>query len=268
MAVVDPHNTLVERSEANNVALRELLVPEATGPAVAVSTNAAWYDADQDVDITVQLSNSGEPWEGQLEITIEDVNGIPVLPLRQETISALAYGEHLTFDVNWHTGATFAGAYQAIARLVASDGTVTTQATAPFHIVEQTQLAATVSADRLVYQPDEAVRVTGQIDYHTGNQLLAELEATLRIVNEQDEGVAERDVVWRNVLPGATATAILDWYTGRHPIGTYRMTLEVRQGDAVLSRASSTLTIAPGNVEMMGHLAMSSQPPDRPHNRL
>ena len=257
VATVDPENTVLEHSEANNVALRELLVPDAVGPALAVSTDAASYDADQAVDIRVQLSNSGEPWDGQLEIAIEDENGFSVVQLRQEVIAALAYGERVTFDANWHTGTTFAGTYRAMARLVDPEGVVMASAAAPFRIVEKALLTATVSADRLVYGVNEPVRVTGWADYHTGNQLLSGLEARLRIL-KHDDVVAERRVAWGDVLPGATATAMLDWHTGMHPVGTYHMALEVLQGDAVISRAGGALTIAPGDLEVSGHLALSS----------
>jgi subtilase family serine protease/fibronectin type 3 domain-containing protein/flagellar hook assembly protein FlgD/Tol biopolymer transport system component len=258
VAVVDPENTLLERSEANNVALRQLLVPAAMGPAVAVRTDAVAYGANQAVDITVQLSNSGEPWDGQLQIAIEDANGIPVLLLRQEVIAALAYGERLVFDAHWHTSATFAGAYRAIAQLVDPRGGVMASAAAPFRIVEKALLTATVSTDRLVYGANEPVRVTGRADYNSGNQLLSGLVARLRILNNRGDVVAERNAAWGDVLPGATATAILDWHTDIQPIGTYPIVLEVRQGDAVLTQASSVLTIAPGDLEVSGHLTLST----------
>jgi fibronectin type 3 domain-containing protein/WD40 repeat protein len=258
VAVVDPENTISELSDANNVAMRELLVTDAMGPAIAVSTNASAYSVDQAVDITVHLSNSGALWDGQLEIAIEDTNGIPVTLLRREDMVTLAYGEHLVFDVSWHTGTIFAGTYRAIARLVDSKDLVVASAAAPFRIVEKALLTATVAADRLVYGANEPVRVTGRADYHTGNQLLSGLDARLRILNDHGDVVAERHVAWGDILPGATAAVTLDWHTGIYPVGTYRLVLDVRQGDVVLTQADNALTIAPDNLDVSGHLALSS----------
>jgi hypothetical protein len=108
--------------------------------------------------------------------------------------------------------------------------------------------------------------VPGRVDYHTRKHQLARSAARLRILTDHDDVVAERQPAWGDVLPGASATAMLDWYTGIQPVGTYHLVLEVIQGDVVLTQAGSALTIASGDLEVSGHLALSSstlEPPQQ-----
>ena len=258
VAIIDADNAISERSEVNNIALQELLVSEAMGLAAAVSTDASTYKADETVSVTVRLNNSGAPWAGQLEIAIEDANGFPVSLLRREPIAALAYGEQIISDANWHTGSTFAGTYHAVVRAIDATGVTAASAGAPFRIVEQAFLTASVSAERLVYGANDSVRVTGSADYDSGNQLLTELETRLRILNHHGDVMAERYAAWGDLLPGASATAALDWHTGAYSVGTYHLVFEVMQDGAVLTQADGAFSIAPSDLEVSGKLVLSS----------
>ena len=206
VAVVDPNNTVVEQSKANNVALKDLLVPGTALPTVTVSTDAPVYHAQQLVTATGRLTNGGDVWTGQVVISVTDATGFLVQTLQDEVLTGLAYGESREFTATWQTGATFAGAYQIVARLVDPPGTVIAVATAPFTLAESTSLISSVASDQRTYTAHAQVQVTGTLAYTAGNALLPDVAVQLQIRNARDEVVATRTTVLGDLVPGATAT--------------------------------------------------------------
>ena len=93
VAVVDPNNTVVEQSKANNVALKDLLVPGTALPTVNISTDAPVYHAWQLVTATGRLTNGGDTWTGQVVVSVTDATGFLVQTLQDEAVTGLAYGE-------------------------------------------------------------------------------------------------------------------------------------------------------------------------------
>jgi fibronectin type 3 domain-containing protein/flagellar hook assembly protein FlgD len=261
VAVVDPNNTLVEQSKANNIALKDLLVPGTALPTVAVSTDAPVYHAQQLVTATGRLTNGGDVWTGQMVISVTDVSGFLVQTLQDEVVTGLAYGESRAFTATWQTGATFAGAYQIVARLVEPPGTVIAVATAPFTLAASTALISSVASDQPTYTAHAQVQVTGTLTYTAGNALLPDVAVRLQIRNTGDEVVATRTTVLGDLVPGATATVELDWNIGTAAAGVYQLYLDVLQTGQLLSQARSQMSIVPSGLRVAGSLTVSEEMP-------
>ncbi len=261
VAVVDPDNTVSEHSDADNVALKDLVVPSASDLVVTVNTPTLVYQPNQVVDVAVSVANGGDVWTGNIEVRIEDANGFPVQLLIAQDITQLAYGTQLDFTATWATGSTFAGPYRIVAQLIHPSRIVATSATAPFRIVEAANLHATIISDRLHYTANEQVQVTGEISYQAGNQLLSEIEARLQVLSPHNERVTERTTTWGDLLPGAKATLTLDWNTEVYPVGTYSLLFEIATAGQILAQARDLLTITPSGRQLSGHLTLSEQTP-------
>ena len=261
VAVVDPNNTIVEQSKVNNVTLKDLLVPATALPTVTVSTDAPVYHAQQLVTATGRLTNGGDAWTGQVVISVTDATGFLVQTLQDEVLTGLAYGESREFTATWQTGATFAGAYQIVARLVDPPGTVIAVATAPFTLAESTSLISSVASDQRTYTAHTQVQVTGTLAYTAGNALLPDVAVQLQIRNASDEVVATQTTILGDLVPGATATVELDWNTGTAAVGVYQLRLDAFQTGQPLSQARSQMTIVPGGLRVAGSLTVSEEMP-------
>ncbi|HEY7709944.1 MAG TPA: CARDB domain-containing protein, partial [Candidatus Entotheonella sp.] len=174
VAVVDPTNIVFENSEANNVALLDLLVTDDALPAISVSLDAFVYSSHQPVAVTVTVTNGGDPWTGRVDIAIEDRAGFSVATLPGETVAELAYSGRLSLTPTWETSGILAGEYRAVGRLYDPQDRLIAEAVAPFRIAAKADLTATVASERPVYAANEQVRATGVMTYVTGNQILTD----------------------------------------------------------------------------------------------
>jgi subtilase family serine protease/fibronectin type 3 domain-containing protein len=258
VAVVDPANIVFENSEANNVAIIDLLVTDDALPAISVSLDAFVYSSHQPIEVTVTATNGGDPWTGRVDIAIEDGAGFPVATLPGETIAELAYSGRLTLTPTWETSGILAGAYRAVSRLYDPQDRLIAEAVAPFRIAAKADLTATVASERPVYAANEQVRATGVMTYVTGNQMLTDTIAVVRLTNTAGDILAERTAVWEQLLPGTQAAIELDWHTGIQPVGTYQLQFDVLQGGNLLQRAHSQFILAPSGLQLVGRVSLSA----------
>lgn len=261
LVIVDPLDQLTERSESNNLAVREFDVISENGQALGVTTDQSDYDAGDQVAATVTLRNYTQSFTGTLEILIEDSEGYLVQSLDARAVAPMSYGATRTEQASWTTGSTFAGSYQVHARLVNASGQVSAEARTPFIVRPSSAFSATVSTDRVIYLANNTVRASGTFLYSDGNESVAGAEAILRIVDGANAVLAETRQTLGDLLPGATGTITLDWNTGTQPLGTYRATLSIGRVETVLATAQAALQIESGSGELAGSMTLSEQAP-------
>ena len=258
---VDPQQSIAERDESNDTVQRQLRVTAAAGPVLAVTTDAADYDADQQVLGTVQLFNSGPSFDGRLVVKVEDADGFAVETVADASVEALAYGDSRDVPVHWSTAGVFADPYRLHAVLLRSDGSTTAEATATFVLRGQAQIAAAVTSERALYATGSLVHATCDLHYLAGNRAIAGAEVSLRVV---DAGDGERMLTTRalgTLLPGSTASVPLDWVTAGTAAGSYDLQCQLREGQTVLATASSLVTLTPGPPTLAGTLTPSTRRP-------
>ncbi|MDX1430942.1 MAG: CARDB domain-containing protein [Gammaproteobacteria bacterium] len=261
VATADPDDRVAEQSEANNFALREIIVPGAEAPAVSLTVNGVRFGAGDDVTLASVISNSGPAFSGSLELLVEDAAGFAVATVSETQIDTLAYAASLPVTGIWNTASTFAGAYRALARLRDTDGTVVAEQAVDFEIDESASFAATVTADRPTYGANQTARITGNVAFATGNRVASALEVTLRVVDAADQVLAERSLALGDVLPGTETTITLDWNTGLRAPGAYTATILVEELGEQVAEAAAALAIAASPLTVSGTLALSSLDP-------
>lgn len=261
VAIIDPLNEVLEISEANNLAIRDLRVAGDAQPGVRITTERQAYAVNEDVVATVRLDNSGDSFDGRLEVVIEDATGSLVQKILVKDVAALGYSEVRTEVTGWNTDSVFAGGYGAHARLYNTAGTMVAESVATFTIGAAQDVSGRVATDKAVYLANSDVLANATFDYAGGNTVLSGVEAVLRLVDGNDLILAEEKQLFGDLLPGASNSLSLRWNTGVSPVGPYAVKLVVSQAGAVLATATSAFAIETGSAQLAGTLLLSDQAP-------
>ncbi len=260
-AVVDAEDAVFEASEANNRAEAPVRVVAAGGPTVGVDADREFYAAGEQVVVTAEVVNGGEPFDGTLDLALEDAGGFVVQGLGSFAVTDLGLAEIQTETVVWPTGATFAGGYRVAARLRDAAGEPVAEAADGFGILAEHQVAAAVSTDRTVYAPGALVAAEGRFDYTAGNEVLSAARAEIRILTPGGAVAAEWQQALGTLLPGAAGVVRRDWPSAGEA-GVYRVEIEVRAGDRLLASAETTFELAAAGVQLAGALEPPAVDPE------
>lgn len=261
VVVVDPANTVVEVSEANNVGLRTLSVAGSAVPQLTVATDKARYDANEDVVASTTITNNGETFDGRVELAIEDSDGYLVRKILSKPVSGVAYAANVTESERWNTGTTFAGSYRAHALLFDNTGALIAEAVSSFTIGAAANLAAHVGTDRALYVANDNVHIIGSISYIAGNSVLTSVEAQVRVTDSAGTVLTDTTRMLGDLLPDGGGEITLDWNTGIAQPGQYLVTLSALQNGTVLATADALFTVAAGNAQLAGTLQVADPAP-------
>lgn len=261
LAIVDATDRMPEVSEANNLAIRALIVADQARPRLQVTTDKAIYQSSETVVASAVVENLGETFNGRVELAIEDTDGFLVQLLAVREVRDLAYAARSTEAVGWDTGRTFAGAYRVRAQLFDAGGRLVTEAVAAFTLGSASSFAAQVSTDRGAYVANAQVTVTGAITYRLGNVVVSGAETVLRIVDAGNNVLMEQRRPAGDLLPESVHTVTLDWNTGTQAAGDYRATLALVSGTQTLVAATAAFTIEVGSEQLEGALTLAEQAP-------
>ncbi|MGH9388902.1 MAG: hypothetical protein ACRD1Z_04750, partial [Vicinamibacteria bacterium] len=211
--------------------------------------------------VSAQLSHAGDPFDGRISVTIEDSEGFEVEPLFNRPVEGLGFGEIRMETGDWNTGATFAGAYRARARLVDPSGALVAESLAPFRIASASALAGTVETDRGSYVLGSTARITGRVRYGDGNSILRGLLARLRVVDAAGQVLREWSRPLGDLLPGGEGRIQADWETSSAAPGPYDAELVVLEGTNDLAPASSSFEVTISPLDLTGRLTLSDSTP-------
>jgi len=261
VAFIDQFDVLAEISEANNFALRELLIAGEAKPQLALATDKFSYINNEDVNGTVDITNSGGTFTGRLEVSVEDTNGILVSRIFTKNINGIEFAQSLMERVTWNTGATFAGAYQLHARLFTPDNTLISESTTGFTISAVAGLTSRIATNQATFSANSNVQVTGTVDYTNGNSIFSGAIATMRIKDSAGTVVAERNKDVTSLSPGSSISLALNWNTGSSQVGQYPVTLKVVKDAQVVTMANTSISITSGVAELNGSVQLSTLAP-------
>ena len=261
VAVVDSENDIEEVSEANNFALKEVRVNATSLPEVTISTDKTAYGTDENALIDIAVHNSGSDFNGRVDIVIEDAAGYQVVSLSSNSVVGLAYADVFQLSETWNTGSTYAGNYIAKAKLIDTAGLQIAEASSAFNISVVAGLTSSVITDSASYNGNSNVKVTGSIDYSSGNSIFSNGVATLRIVDGNANLMAEVTRQLGDMLPGNKVSLSLDWNTGLSAIGDYFVTLDVVREQQIVTNSSTQFIVESGAPDLAGVLSLSAQAP-------
>ncbi len=259
VATVDPMNEILEVSESNNVALREVIATGEAAPVLAVTLDGTVVGPDENLTGSVTLSNSGDMVVGNLVIAVEDGAGYPVQVLSTTAASAI-YGQTQTLPFTWATGATFAGDYRVSARLINVQGDVLAQDSAAFTLTGASAFTAQISTDQATYGAHADAVITGSALYQSGNAVVTQATLHLSVHDGQGQVLTEKTEALGDLLPGASGTLTLTWNTGLG-LGVYTAQISVRSGETVLAQAQSAFSVESSGPQIKGTLLLSDDAP-------
>jgi hypothetical protein len=254
VAVIDAYDEISESDESNNMAVREFVVMDQEGLQMTTALDAPEYGANEDVTISTTLWNSGPQAEGVLEAVIEDDRGNTVGELTSADVS-LAYGKEKTETFIWNTGTTYAGSYQARAKLADSSGTLA-ENTVAFTIASPVSLSTSVATDKASYEPNDTVTIAGTIENMSSNSMISALLARIDVKDQAGTVLHTEDKQISNLLPGAKTSLTSSWNAGLSSAGAYSTSIEVIVDNETVSTSSASFTIK-GLDSLAGELSIT-----------
>lgn len=241
MAFVDYNNTIHEASEENNSAVKDFFVAGEEGITMTTALDAGEYNSNDNVNITVDLHNSGREKDVELEVRIEDEGGVLVAVVDTITTS-LAYAGDETVRRVWNTGVTYAGSYAVHSILKDTTGVIE-ENTVLFTILPDFSIDASVITDKTHYGPDEDVLINAEVANNASNSYIAALDVRLKVTQNSVDDLFIEDTGIVNLFNGTPATVNSHWNTGLTPSGEYHAEIAVYLNGAKVAESAATFTI-------------------------
>jgi len=261
VASADPFERISEKSESNNTVQRQAVTVEGELPSLTVATDRETYASGDLVEVTAEMFNAGDVFNGRVAVIIEDGGGFEVDPVLNREVSALEFNERRAESGSWNSTGIFAGLYRARARLVNVEGAVVAEAVDSFQIASESTLAASVQTDQASYLLGATARIAGTVRYTEGTERLAALVARLRVVDAASRVLQEWTRPLNDLLPGGEGRLQADWATGASGVGPFRAELAVLAGAVERATASAGFDVVLPPVALAGRLSLSDATP-------
>ncbi len=238
---VDPENTISEISEDNNTASKDIVVMEQNGVVMTTTLDAAQYTAVQDVNISVDLKNSGEGVNATLLVDIEDENGGIAAQLSSVDV-AMPYASANNFSFVWNTAGTFDGKYR-VHSILKANGAVVAENTSPFSILPDINVQSFITTDKTSYGSNENVSINASVTNSSKNHIIANLIARIKITDASGNILFTEDKNLTNILNGSSNNVGSIWITGNSNSGTYGASIEIILDNQIVSAKTTSFTI-------------------------
>jgi sugar lactone lactonase YvrE len=219
--------------------------------ALAVATGKPEYPALTNVDITTDLINpNNTAVHGLLKLDILDAQGVLVKTvLAQDTVIHPDVPVSVSPMPAFNTGDTIAGTYTVHAVLENAESTVLAQASTSFRIVAGNDgdpaLDASVSVDRLEYNPFDSVNISARVRNLASNLLFDNLTVQETVKDADGNSVYTGSQQIPQLLGGALRDLTFIYSQNNAAPGVY--TLEQTVSDAmgtVLSSKTTSFTVS------------------------
>ncbi|MCY1078598.1 carboxypeptidase regulatory-like domain-containing protein [Archangium lansingense] len=159
-------------------------VSTADAMTLEIATNKSLYQANEQVEITSTVKNTGvTSASGQVLLEIRAPGSAASLAtLPPQSVTDLGASLVQTLNASWNTAATLVGNYEVYAKLLDAQGRLVAEAVAPFTIGAPTVVASTlVTTDKPTYNAWDAVELTGRVRNDATNAHLANSRVELTV---------------------------------------------------------------------------------------
>jgi hypothetical protein len=155
--------------------------------SIAASVNAAQYEADSLVNITLDVSNdSNFPFDGAVALSIIDANGVLVEALPDIDINELAALSSVNLTSVWNTRATLSGDYAVHASLKNVTGETVSRSEATYRILAGTLstpiVTASISTNKTLYSAWDQLSVNARVRNISSNAILLPGTASVTVI--------------------------------------------------------------------------------------
>lgn len=238
---IDEYDRIVESSELNNMAFIDFYVAEGEGIHMYTDVEYDLYYADEEVNISVDLNNTGPEQDVELTVEILDADQ-NVVTLIEQTAFVLPYTPLDSRAYVWDSGEAMAGDYYLRARLEDTSGLLEEDLVA-FTIEPQIDMVADIVSDKTHYGPGETVQVHATLMNQGKNVIVPQVDAVITITDPEGIDVFAYDQTITNLI-GLTVSAInTQWPTELSAPGVYTMTMTVSDPSEPLASVEQTFVI-------------------------
>ncbi|MFY0567183.1 hypothetical protein ACN28E_25550 [Archangium lansingense] len=206
-------------------------VSTAGSMTLAVSVNKALYQANEQVELTSTVKNTGStPVSGQVLLAIRAPGSTnPLAELPPQFVTDLGAALEQSLQSGWNSAATLAGDYEVYAKLLDAQGRVVAEAVAPFEIGVPTVIASTqVTTDKPVYNAWDAVEITGRVRNDAPNVHLASSRVELRVTTPLGDTLYFDTRAVNQLAPGGLVDLPFGLNLADAVSGEYQVTLVLR----------------------------------------
>ena len=239
---IDPDDTIAEASKGNNSAFQDIIVMEQTGAGMTTGLDASRYGSQQNVNIGVNIRNSGASQRATLEVAVEDANGVTVAALTSVDLQ-VDYAATRNFDFVWNTASFPGGVYHVHASLKSDQG-ILTENIIDFTIVSEIRLdPVSVITDKALYKAGENAEISVNLTNAGQDFIIPELTVKIRIANPADNIVFTDHRMLKNLPAGSTCIVKNLWNIAVSLPGDYRVFLEVYAGADLIATRATTFSI-------------------------
>ncbi|HEV7767941.1 MAG TPA: CARDB domain-containing protein [Thermoanaerobaculia bacterium] len=160
----------------------------------------------------------------------------------------------------WNTGTTAAGNY-SVRGTLKHQGRFADSDVATITITPSSHLTGTIATDKPAYDEGEVVHLSAVAHYESGNVTLANVAATVSVVDSSGVTIASAATPIASLLPGQSASARLDWPAGANTPGSYTARLIVKDaGGTTLAQANVPFELRPASQSGKGVTGTISAP--------
>ena len=251
--IVDAEDALIELSEDNNEAARDLFVPDAAGLVANVDADRPSYPSHAPALVTVRLANGKGAMTGVARLTVDAVAGGEAAVVDERALS-LAYGETTEYTVGWNTGKVYAGDYVFRLRVLEA-GAVTASAARAFVLQPDVKAKARLVADRFTVERGEAATFAATVRNEGENAALEGLLARFSVRPQAPGAVVYEADTPLGVLLSSGAQIFTAAWPQALPAGAYLAELRVLRSGSVLALASAPFEVTASLGRTTGTLA-------------
>ncbi len=205
--------------------------------SISSNLDATNYGPNSPVAIIVNIVNdNASSFNGEIQIRIEDEQGVLVEALSPVTISELAANSNADYLTGWDTGFIFAGDYSLIVTLVDTQGTELKNTITPFTIDSGNQNAGPLASIRVISQQNriligEAIAFTVRIDNLSDNQILSNTRLQVILDDASLTTVVTAQFNLPQLLPNTQIDRQIELASGGLIAGNYTLTVDYLDND-------------------------------------
>ena len=228
---------------------------------MATTLDASQYNSNQNVNILIDLRNSGIEKDGTVETRVEDQSGKVVAAIDTRPVQ-LPYAADQNYTFLWNTGSTYAGTYKVHAVFKDAAANVIAENIIPLTILPDMNIASSVVTNKASYGSNEDVTMSISVKNNGQNYIVPELDLKVKILDASNNMLFNDAKSIVNFLPGATDSINSTWNTGLSPSGSYSAVVETYNNSQLISIKSaafavSTSSIITGSVSVSPSVVLS-----------
>lgn len=228
---------VTECDELNN-RVSAVLGGLAVNLSLGVATDRPSYGPDNDVAISAAVGNAGSfPQAVSVQFTVLGAADAAVVAILPPTpLTTVAANGSQGYTAVWNTGATYASTYAIEATLLDAAGHALARAQSGFAITVAGGVPAanaSITTDKLVYQPYDQIALSDRIRNATANSQLDGLIALTQVTTPAGEALFSQTATLGQLAPGAAQDLAYSLELSNALAGDYRATLSVSDAQGV-----------------------------------